>query len=199
MVDSLEQCVPSLSFDLDTAVPVNKIQVVTAGKDLPYTQHRFINTDRASYIGFNTSQLLQQLLPFNAIPIQQNMYALTYRKYKFGRGVRYSAGVNVHQNEDEIQWWGLRVDWDRKRNLLGRWDYFCGGGAGIEFFDDPEQVNSFFSPEINVLGQLHWGIEYRLNQVMSLSMECQGLLKLGSNTSVNLRAPTVITAHFRLQ
>jgi hypothetical protein len=45
---------------------------------------------------------------------------------------------------------------------------------------------------------LHWGAEYKINAVMSLSLECQAILKLGSSSSLVLRPPTVITAHFAL-
>jgi hypothetical protein len=51
---------------------------------------------------------------------------------------------------------------------------------------------------VNLLGQLHWGFEYRCGELVSLSMETQAMLLLGTNSALRLRPPTVITAHFRL-
>jgi len=45
---------------------------------------------------------------------------------------------------------------------------------------------------------MHWGVEYQANEVISLSMETQAILKMGFNPALILRAPTVITAHFKL-
>jgi hypothetical protein len=45
---------------------------------------------------------------------------------------------------------------------------------------------------------MHFGLEYHINQVMSLSFESQGIIKLGSSNALMLRPPTVITAHFSL-
>lgn len=155
---------------------------------------------RPSYIGFNTSYLLQQILPFNAIPLQQNMYGLTYRKYNAttNRGYRLSFGANLSEL-NELQWFGFRADRDRRKVINEHWIYFYGQGVGIEVFQDPDNQNFFFtSTEVNVLGQMHWGAEYKVNPVMSLSLECQATLKLGSSSSLVLRSPTVITAHFAL-
>jgi len=153
---------------------------------------------RQQYMGFNTSYLLQQILPFNAIPIQQNMYGITYRRYRSNRGLRLSFGANLSELE-EIQWLGLRVDKERRKKINQHWTYFYGTGGGIEIFQDPERNAFFFEPvEVNLIGQMHFGIEYHINQVMSLSFESQGIIKLGSSNALMLRPPTVITAHFSL-
>lgn len=159
-----------------------------------------LQSSRQGYVGFNTSYLLQQILPFNAIPIQQNMYGLTYRKYNTAnnRGYRISFGANLSEL-DELQWFAFRIDRDRRKIINDRWRYFYGQGVGLEVFQDPDNINFFFTEtEVNVLGQLHWGVEYKINAVMSLSLECQAILKLGSSSSLVLRPPTVITAHFAL-
>ena len=154
---------------------------------------------KQTYLGFNTSFLLGQILPFNAIPLQQNMYALTYRSYKRNSGYRLNVGFDV-DGGDGFHWFGGRIDYDTRRRLNGKWNYFYGGGVGLEIFDDPTaQLNFFFSTtEVNLLGQLHWGFEYRVGELVSLSMETQAMLLIGSNSALRLRPPTVITAHFRL-
>jgi len=97
------------------------------------------------------------------------------------------------------QWFAFRIDRDRRKIINDRWRYFYGQGVGLEVFQDPDNINFFFTEtEVNVLGQLHWGAEYKINAVMSLSLECQAILKLGSSNSLVLRPPTVITAHFAL-
>lgn len=148
-------------------------------------------------IGFNTNFMLQQILPFNAIPLQQNMYAITYRRYVRNNGTRFSAGVNL-SGVDELHWFAARLDYDRRKNLGGKWIYFYGGGLGLEFFEDPNEIGFFNSTSLNLLGQLHWGVEYNCNEIVSLSIESQGQLMLGFNSALRLRPPTVITAHFKL-
>ncbi|MEI8100416.1 MAG: hypothetical protein WCH09_02525 [Bacteroidota bacterium] len=153
---------------------------------------------KQTYLGFNTSFLLGQILPFNAIPLQQNMYALTYRSYKRNSGYRLNVGFDV-DGGDGFHWFGGRIDYDTRRRLNGKWNYFYGGGVGLEIFDDPTAQPNFFSTtEVNLLGQLHWGFEYRVGELVSLSMETQAMLLIGSNSALRLRPPTVITAHFRL-
>ena len=152
---------------------------------------------KQTYLGFNTSFLLGQILPFNAIPLQQNMYALTYRSYKRNSGYRLNVGFDV-DGGDGFHWFGGRIDYDTRRRLNGKWNYFYGGGVGLEIFDDPSSVNFFGSTEVNLLGQLHWGFEYRCGELVSLSMETQAMLLIGTNSALRLRPPTVITAHFRL-
>lgn len=188
----------SLEGALDTVPPAKSITVVqrapqSAAKPLANIP---VNTEQR-YVGFNTSYLLQQLMPFNAIPVQQNMYGVTYRKYKQNKGYRISMGANLTETS-EVQWLGLRFDRERRKEINNHWRYFYGMGGGLEVFENPDQVNFFTQTEVNVLGQLHWGIEYRINPVMSLSMECQGILLLGSSSALVLRPPTVITAFFNI-
>jgi hypothetical protein len=154
-------------------------------------------TAKQTYLGFNTSFLLGQILPFNAIPLQQNMYALSYRSYRRNSGYRVNVGFDV-DGGDGFHWFGGRLDYDTRRRLNGKWHYFYGGGVGLEIFDDPSSVDFFGSTEVNLLGQLHWGFEYRCGELVSLSMETQAMLLLGTNSALRLRPPTVITAHFRL-
>jgi hypothetical protein len=186
---------------IDTVPPVETIKVIprAVGQGVSNSSQsiKFDEKGRARYIGFNTSYLLQQILPFNAISLQQNMYAMTYRKYNWGKGWRYSLGMNL-SDLNELQWFAIRVDYDKRKQLKGRWKYMYGGGLGFEFFEDPDNQNFFFSSDQNLVAQLHWGVEYQANEVISLSMETQGMLKMGFNPALILRAPTVITAHFKL-
>ena len=186
---------------IDTVRPVETIKVIprAVGQGVSNSSQsiKFDEKGRARYIGFNTSYLLQQILPFNAISLQQNMYAMTYRKYNWGKGWRYSVGMNL-SDLNELQWFAIRVDYDKRKQLKGRWKYMYGGGLGFEFFEDPDNQNFFFSSDQNLVAQLHWGVEYQANEVISLSMETQGILKMGFNPALILRAPTVITAHFKL-
>jgi hypothetical protein len=153
---------------------------------------------KQNYFGFNTSFLLGQILPFNAIPLQQNLYALTYRSYRRNSGYRLNVGFDV-DGGDGFHWFGGRIDYDTRRRLNGKWNYFYGGGVGLEIFDDPTAQTFFFSTtEVNLLGQLHWGFEYRCGELVSLSMETQAMLLIGTSSALRLRPPTVITAHFRL-
>jgi len=182
------------------SVPTVRVITTSPSKNV---YESFINASmsrpvaKQTYLGFNTSFLLGQILPFNAIPLQQNMYALTYRSYKRNSGYRLNIGFDV-DGGDGFHWFGGRIDYDTRRRLNGKWNYFYGGGVGLEIFDDPSSVNFFGSTEVNLLGQLHWGFEYRCGELVSLSMETQAMLLIGTNSALRLRPPTVITAHFRL-
>ncbi len=182
----------------DTSVPNKTITVVQRTVPTPKISKNIVVDANNRYVGFNTSYLLQQLMPFNAIPIQQNMYGITYRKYRENKGYRISMGANLTDLNEDIQWLGFRIDRDRRKMINNHWLYFYGAGGGFEVFQNPEKTVFFVETEVNLVGQLHWGVEYKINQVMSLSMECQGTLKLGSNSSLVLRPPTVITAHFNV-
>lgn len=194
----------------DTAKPITRsapasvptVRVITPSpSNNPYEKFNNEGLSRPSlkqtYLGFNTSFLLGQILPFNAIPLQQNMYAITYRSYRRNSGYRVNVGFDV-DGGDGFHWFGGRIDYDTRRRLNGKWNYFYGGGAGLEIFDDPTQTSFFSTTEVNLLGQLHWGFEYRCGELVSLSMETQAMLLLGTNSALRLRPPTVITAHFKL-
>lgn len=187
-----------------TPAAVPTVRVITPTPSPPKNAYENFNNTSLSrpatmqtYLGFNTSFLLGQILPFNAIPLQQNMYALSYRSYRRNSGYRVNVGFDV-DGGDDINWFGGRLDYDTRRRLNGKWHYFYGGGVGLEIFDDPSSVNFFGNTEVNLLGQLHWGFEYRCGELVSLSMETQAMLLLGTNSALRLRPPTVITAHFRL-
>ena len=188
----------NLEGALDTVPPAKSITVVqrTPQSAVKPLANIPVNAEQR-YFGFNTSYLLQQLVPFNAIPVKQNMYGVTYRKYKQNKGYRISMGANLTETS-ELQWFGLRFDREKRKEINNHWRYFYGMGGGLEVFQDPDQVDIFSQTELNVLGQLHWGIEYRINPVMSLSMECQGILSVGTSSSLVLRPPTVITAFFNI-
>ena len=187
-----------------TPAAVPTVRVITPSPSPPKNAYENFNNTSLSrpatkqkYLGFNTSFLLGQILPFNAIPLQQNMYALSYRSYRRNSGYRVNLGFDV-DGGDGFHWFGGRLDYDTRRRLNGKWHYFYGGGVGLEVFDDPSSVDFFGSTEVNLLGQLHWGFEYRCGELVSLSMETQAMLLVGTNSALRLRPPTVITAHFRL-
>ena len=187
-----------------TPAAVPTVRVITPSPSPPKNAYENFNNTSLSrpatkqkYLGFNTSFLLGQILPFNAIPLQQNMYALSYRSYRRNSGYRVNVGFDV-DGGDGFHWFGGRLDYDTRRRLNGKWHYFYGGGVGLEVFDDPSSVDFFGSTEVNLLGQLHWGFEYRCGELVSLSMETQAMLLVGTNSALRLRPPTVITAHFRL-
>ena len=187
-----------------TPAAVPTVRVITPSPCPPKNAYENFNNTSLSrpatkqkYLGFNTSFLLGQILPFNAIPLQQNMYALSYRSYRRNSGYRVNVGFDV-DGGDGFHWFGGRLDYDTRRRLNGKWHYFYGGGVGLEVFDDPSSVDFFGSTEVNLLGQLHWGFEYRCGELVSLSMETQAMLLVGTNSALRLRPPTVITAHFRL-
>lgn len=190
----------SVAQFVDTSNPVATIKVIPRSNvNAVAAKSDSMAEGRAKYIGFNTSHLLQQILPFNAIPLQQNMYALTYRRYSSNKGWRTAIGMHLSDLE-ELQWFAVRVDYDKRKKINNRWLYNRGVGLGFEMFENPENNNFFFSnTETDLVVQFHWGVEYQVNSVISLSLETQAMLRGGSNSGISVRPPTIITAHFRLE
>lgn len=78
------------------------------------------------------------------------MYAVTYRSYRRNSGYRLNVGFDV-DGDDGFHWFGGRMDYDTRRRLNGKWNYFYGGGVGLEIFNDPT-AQSIFS----VLKSIYW-------------------------------------------
>ena len=90
---------PSVS-PAPTAVPTVRVITPTPTPTKnAYESFNNVNLSRRAvkqtYLGFNTSFLLGQILPFNAIPLQQNMYAVSYRSYRRNSGYRVNVGFDV--------------------------------------------------------------------------------------------------------
>lgn len=157
-----------------------------------------INQD---YIGFNTSPMLQQLLPFNAVPADADLMTLNFRRYKNNKGYRFAMGINDLTINSNVQSLAMYYDYDNRKSMGGKWSYFLGYGIGFEFFQDNSKSNGvFFASQgfTDFLFTGHWGLEYKVNEVFSLSTESLFELRLGSSGGMRLVPPVAIVANFNI-
>lgn len=156
---------------------------------------------KQDYIGFNTSPMLQQLLPFNAVPADANLMTLNFRRYKNNKGYRFGFGINDLTINSNVQSLAMYYDYDNRKSMGGKWSYFLGYGIGFEFFQDNSKSNGvFFASQgfTDFLFTGHWGLEYKVNEIFSLSTESQFQLRLGSSGGMRLVPPVAIFANFNI-
>ena len=157
-----------------------------------------INQD---YIGFNTSPMLQQLLPFNAVPAEADLMTLNFRRYKNNKGYRFAMGINNLTINSNVQSLAMYYDYDNRKSMGGKWSYFLGYGIGFEFFQDNSKGNGvFFASQgfTDFLFTGHWGLEYKVNEDFSLTTESLFEVRLGTSGGMRLVPPVAIVANFNI-
>lgn len=128
--------------------------------------------DRYKVVGINTTPLLTQLIPFNrSNPLVAGPYFMTLRSYRGRNAFRYGLGANLNSNSinNNNASLNLRLGWERRKSFYEQWSYsfgfdlfFSGGGFNLANTDiDFGSVGFGFV----------WGIEYFINQKVSLNIE----------------------------
>lgn len=153
---------------------------------------------RQDYIGFSTAPLMQQLLPFNAVPAGSDIITGNIRRYKNNKGYRFGFGANMQVNTNS-QSLGAYYDTDNRRSMGGKWYYYIGYGVGFEFFQENKN-QPFFATQgfFNFLVSGHWGVEYKVSDIFSLSTEATFQLGLGSTGGMRVVPPVAIFANFNI-
>jgi hypothetical protein len=160
--------------------------------------NRSILPSTVRYIGFNTNGLLMAVVPFNNIQDAGMPFALLMRRYseeKNGKSFGLRTGFGVNVSEAAISSFAFQMDIDFRRKLYKNIYYFTGFGGGLSFENNnvTDEISGFFGL------RLHWGVEYKLNKILSFSTE--SYLNFGINTegpAFQLLPPTFIVAHFNI-
>lgn len=157
----------------------------------------------ARYVGFNCNPLLAQVIPFNAInPISTNASILVRSYNNKANGFRAGYGISTGDNNGFMNMY-LSLDSDRRRKLGGKWIYFQGFGASLKLVSNnlsriaPQQV----SEEYTLALGWHWGVEYKFNDVFSMSTEATFRfgINLDEGTAVlKIDPPINLMAHFNI-
>jgi hypothetical protein len=160
------------------------------------------DTAKRKYLGFDANPLLSQLIPLNRIGLDANVFAITRRNYWGQNGIRASYGVGLSENLD-IQFLQVMVGYDHRRSISNRWLYFAGVDMIIRVLSEETFAGggSTISSTPGFGWGGHWGVEYKLSRIVSLSTEANlQLMLFSSNGSASfiLQPPMNISAHFNI-
>ncbi|MDI1233965.1 MAG: hypothetical protein PSX81_06780 [bacterium] len=158
---------------------------------------------KQKYIGFNSNLLLAQFVPFNQNKITATNASILLRRYNpKNRGFRAGFGLSLDgNNSDQVLF--LSIESDRRKSLSTKWLYFQGFGAQLNIRSPG--FNRFrsasFEDEYFFGIGWHFGVEYKINPIFSLSVESS--LRLGfdldnGGPSFKIDPPINIMAHFNL-
>ena len=155
---------------------------------------------KENYAGFNTAPMLNQFIPFNAIEPSKQLISVNFRKYTNNKGYRLGMGANLEVSGD-IQSFAFKYDMDSRRVLSNNLLYFAGYGFGFEYFEDLSDNQGFFfnmNGFVDALAAVHWGIEYQINPMISLSTEASLQLRLGTSGGIRIVPPVSIMANVKI-
>jgi hypothetical protein len=150
-----------------------------------------------NYIGFAANPMLSALLPLNRIDPRTDLVSLKYRRFKGFKSISYTFGMATDDVNDQLDFVGAHILFERRRPLSEHLWYYSGQGIGFEFFTNPQQ-SFFFQDDAFFLVMVNMGVEYRVNDVFSLSTETAVRLGAGSIGIAEIRAPVSILAHFNI-
>lgn len=161
------------------------------------------SAEKQKFIGFNSNLLLAQFVPFNQNKITATNASILLRRYNDrNRGFRAGFGLSLGgNNANQVLF--LSIESDRRKALSKKWLYFQGFGA--QFNIRSPGFNTFqsasFEDEYFFGIGWHYGIEYRINPIFSVSVESS--LRLGLDLDnggaiFKIDPPINIMAHFNL-
>jgi hypothetical protein len=179
-------------------VLLNTIVFVFAGSALASTPR---DTVRRKYIGFDANPLLSQVLPFNRIALDAGVFSITTRNYWGSNGIRLSYGAALAENLD-VQFLQFMIGYDHRRAISKRWWYNTGVDMVFRFLSEDNVNGNITLGNTSGIGWGgHWGVEYSMSKVVSLSTEANLQLMVLTNNGLVafiLQPPINLTAHFNI-
>lgn len=140
-------------------------------------QDRFLPPGGYKVMGFNTTPLLVQLIPFNrSDPRIVGPYYVNWRSYVEQKGklkgFKISVGIDLSDaNEEAVQsFFNFRLGFEGYRRLSPRWGYTRGFNG---FFS----VGDFNTPGAKQRDEIflgigpHWGVDFFVSPKVSISLE----------------------------
>jgi hypothetical protein len=144
--------------------------------------------------------MLNQFVPFNALDPSKQLVSVNFRRYTNNKGYRLGLGSNLEVDGD-IQSFAFKYDVDKRREISKKMLYSLGYGFGFEYFEDLTEGNGFFfgiNGFADAIFAVHWGIEYQINPMISLSTEASWQLRLGTTGGMRIVPPLAIIANFKI-
>lgn len=162
---------------------------------------RVKDTSHYKYMGFDANPLMSQILPLNRITLDSRVFSIVRRNYRGNFGYRVSYGIGISDQLD-LQFFSFMLGFDRRREISPRWYYFNGLDMVIRAFNDNGLIGQVQPGQTSGFGiGSHWGVEYRLGKVVSLSTEANLTFLLLTDTDSPdfiLQPPMNLTAHFNI-
>ncbi len=109
-------------------------------------------------------------------------------------------GSNLEVDGD-IQSFAFKYDVDKRRQISQKMLYNLGYGFGFEYFEDLTEGNGFFfgiNGFADAIFAIHWGVEYQINPMISLSTEASWQLRLGTTGGMRIVPPLAIIANIKV-
>lgn len=155
------------------------------------------------FIGFDGNPLLSRIIPMNNIPANTFTASILIRRYKANnKGIRLGYGLNLGSSIENMF---FSADYDRRFKLRKNWHYFHGFGASLKLFSNNSfsrvfQVSTVSQQNVEI--GWHWGFEYNIDKVFSVSTEASLVIgkeldRLGENY-IRINTPISIMLHFKL-
>jgi hypothetical protein len=162
---------------------------VTKGQDLGSTLFTPENTGR--FVGFNANPIMSRVIPFNITPTNFRTPSVVWRNLKKGKGVEFGAGFDLSENLESVF---LSVGYAKKARLHKNFFWSSSFGLMTSFFADATSIdeNAFFGLYNT------FGVEYQINEIVSVAARAELLLGGGADIIINLRPPSFILVYFRV-
>lgn len=137
-------------------------------------------------VGFDANTMLGQILPFSNFQTNQAFPAVIVRRLWNGKGYRASIGFSM--DDDFLQNAYLSFGYTRLRSVTPKFGYTTGFEGRVMVRDDGG------SGFVGVA--TYWGVEYKVNKVISLSTEAALQAGLGNVFQFSVMPPVHIQCHF---
>jgi hypothetical protein len=153
---------------------------------------------KKKFIGFNINPLLSQITPFNNIRQGITEPSIIFRTYNKSYGSRIAIGINTDINTMDLIAFSFSAGLTKRKKLYNNF-YWIGG---FEFRTRAINRNlntggtTTLGNEFVGIANV-WGIEYQLNNALSVSTETA--LELGASLGVNSQPVLSLRPPFSLQ
>ena len=145
-------------------------------------------------VGFDANTLLGQVVPFSSFQQGDAFPAVMVRRLWNGRGYRTGVGFDFDSENEVLKNIYFSFGYARLRGLSEKFGYTSGLEFKLAISEDFD--NGFIGLS------KYWGVEYRLNKVISVSTEAAmqlGLLPDVGAFNFAITPPIRIQCHFRLK
>jgi len=142
------------------------------------------------YVGFDANTMLSQVVPFNTFNSSVGFPAIVTRRLWNNKGFRTTAGFEVDQNNFSFSNFYFSIGYTSKKDIGKNWSWIRGIDVKAYGTDDDFGFVGF-GP--------YWGVEYHINDVISLSTESAVQLGVFDDVVLDIRPPVHIQCHFKLK
>jgi hypothetical protein len=142
------------------------------------------------YVGFDANSMLSQVIPFNTFNSSVGFPAIITRRLWNNKGFRSTAGLEIDQNRFTLSNFYFSVGYTSKKDIGEKFSWIRG--IDVKVYGSNEELGFFgFGP--------YWGVEYHVNDVLSLSTESAIQLGFVNDVVLDIRPPVHIQCHFKLK